>query len=159
MRARPFQLTIDKVKKYLEAKQLPDAYVTANDGRLDDAAQYLKDAERDLPVGSVKAFTDAFMQRAATGSNDEKGAQLMQISLYAYAKVMRKRVADVVPQMVHTALVADVSEHMQPKLLAAMTSERLRECAVDGVAAVARRAEAVERCEKFSTALTMLNAL
>jgi hypothetical protein len=91
----------------------------------------------------AESIPDDFLERLVQGgSNEEKGAQAMQVSLYAYAKVMCKRMCDVVPQMVHTALVADVAQHLQPHLLEAMSTERLHEGAVDSKSMAKRRAAA-----------------
>ena len=161
-------MTITKVEKYIDLKaELNRAEVNGLAGTppspvaqkaafdLPHVKEWCEDAEKASDWKIIE--TSDFLKRRKQGSNEEKGAQSMQVSLYAYAKVMRKRMCDIVPQMVHTALVADVAQRLQPHLLASMTPERLQTGAVDNTALAKRRAAAEQRVKNFMEAEEQLN--
>ena len=150
------QMTISKVEKYMDLTAKISAGTPGSSEVLSANAQlqHVKEwCEADI-------VSDDFLKRyTQDGSNEEKGAQSMQVSLYAYAKVMRKRLCDIVPQMVHTALVADVAQRLQPHLLAAMSPERLHAGAVDSTSVAKRRAAAEQRLKNFTDALEQLSTI
>jgi hypothetical protein len=149
-------MTISKVSRYVDLKVKTQGGASAAEQR--KATTELQYVQKWCEAESISAD---FLERhaAANGSNEAQGAQTMQISLYAYAKVMRKRMCDIVPQMVHTALVADVAERLQPHLLAAMSSERLHASAVDSASVAKRRAAAELRVKNFTDALEHLSTI
>ena len=47
----------------------------------------------------------------------------MQVSLHVYYKVVRKRVFDVIPMVIHDALIANVGAELAMKLISRSTSD------------------------------------
>ena len=151
------QMTISKVEDYASLSNKQATLNTSTDGNKQIGAQ-LKNVSEWCEDASI---TPDFLKRHGMKetSNEDAGAQAMQVSLYAYAKVMRKRMCDVVPQMVHSALVSGVADRLQPEMLSAMSAERLQAGAVDTASVAKRRAAAELRLKNFTAAMEQLSTI
>ena len=70
-----------------------------------------------LPGMSADFLTRATHELRQGSSNAQQGVREMQVSLYAYSKVLQKRVFDIVPMVVRDALVADVCANLTRTLM------------------------------------------
>lgn len=69
-------------------------------------------------AGILKEFVEtASLEFKSGSSNASQGLREMQVSLYAYSEVLRKRVFDVVPMVVRDALISNVCCNLTAKLM------------------------------------------
>ena len=104
--------TLSKFKRALDVRGMPH----------EECARRRAEVSADLDFSY--AFIDKAKAEFMSGtSNQQQGTREMQVSLHVYAKVVKKRVFDIVPMYVHDTLIEGVSAELAKKIMSRSASE------------------------------------